>query len=320
MPSPVSTTVIRSPLPSTLASTVTRPSRGVWRIAFITTFVSTSRIRSGSRFTSGRSGDAAPFEPDAVRLGLPGQRVHDLADEDRDVRRLPPQRKRTAFGMGERPDIVYQPRQDARFLQHQSQPLIVTRIYAVEQPLEATLDDAQRRPQLVGDVGHQLPPQRVLRLQPADHRVERARVRPEKRRTALDDAHRVLAVRNAIGRADEIACRNTDSPHQADEGERDADKREKRHAHRDGGRPGSLARAIGQEPHDRRDADAAQREDQKKQAACAAQKARPASTPRARVRWRPRLVCRPPGRWPAATARTPGPLSSVSKRHASANL
>ena len=59
----------------------------------------------------------------------------------------------------------------------------------------------------------------------ADHRVERPRVRPEKRRTALDDAHRVFAVRDAIGRADEIACRNTDSPHQADEGQRDADKR-----------------------------------------------------------------------------------------------
>ena len=160
--------VIRSPPPSTRRLDRRPARRGVCgESRSSTTFVSTSRIRSGSRFDQrqirARSGlrAATPFASACA-----GQRAHDVADEDRDVGRLPLQRQRAAFRMRERPHILDQPRQHARLLEHQPQPLIVTRIHAVEQPLEASLNDAQRRPQLVRDVGHQLPPQRVLRLQP----------------------------------------------------------------------------------------------------------------------------------------------------------
>ena len=55
----------------------------------------------------------------------------------------------------------------------------------------------------------------------------------------------VLAARDAIGRADENRLPERRRSASADEGERDADKSEKRHAHRDGaGQDPSLARSV----------------------------------------------------------------------------
>ena len=51
----------------------------------------------------------------------------------------------------------------ARVFQQALQPFVVSRIDAVEEPLELPLHDRERRAQLVRDVGHQLPPRLVLR-------------------------------------------------------------------------------------------------------------------------------------------------------------
>ena len=56
MPDPVSRTLTSTAFDFVEAVTDTRPPSGVWRIAFEMRLVSTSRMRSGSTSTSGRSG------------------------------------------------------------------------------------------------------------------------------------------------------------------------------------------------------------------------------------------------------------------------
>ena len=76
---------------------------------------------------------------------------------------------------------------------------------AVEDRLDVALDDGERRPQLVGDVGEEAPALGLVRLEPGGHRVEAAgqlRDRAGTRAAALD-ARRVVAGLDPRGLLDE---------------------------------------------------------------------------------------------------------------------
>ena len=64
--------------------------------------------------------------------------------------------------------------EDARLLEDRPEMRLVGGMDAVEDRLDVALDDGERRPELVGDVGEEAPPLGLVRLEPGGHRVEAA--------------------------------------------------------------------------------------------------------------------------------------------------
>ncbi len=159
--------------------------------------------------------------------------------------------------MRERTEILDQPREHPRLLEHLANLLVVSRIHAVEHALEASLDHGQRRPQLMRDVGQQVPALTILLLEPRRHPVERARDDAEKWRAALDDACAVVSVGDAIGGPDDVPERQTDAAHRQDEerqddGENDEDGDELPMQRRDSPRRSQCAAESGSPERRRR--------------------------------------------------------------------
>jgi hypothetical protein len=164
------------------------------------------------------------LHPHTTSARLRFQRAHRVVNQERDVRGLLLQAHHTALGVCERPEIFDQTREHPRLLEHLANLLIVSRIHAVEHALEASLDHGQRRPQLMGDVGQQVPALTVLLLEPCRHPVERSRDDSKKWRAALDDACAVVAAGDAIGSRDDVPERQPDAAHR--QGEEHQDDRE----------------------------------------------------------------------------------------------
>ena len=171
------------------------------------------------------------IHPDPASARLRFQRAHRVVGQERNVRRFLLQAHHTALGVRERTEILDQPREHPRLLEHLANLLVVSRIHAVEHALEASLDHGQRRPQLMRDVGQQVPALTVLLLEPRRHPVEGSRNDAEKWRAALDDACAVVPVGDAVGRSDDLPERQADAAHRHDEehqddGEHDEDGEE----------------------------------------------------------------------------------------------
>jgi hypothetical protein len=79
--------------------------------------------------------------------------------------------------------------------------LAVRLVDAVEDRLDVALDDRERRPQLVADVGEERPALGLAGLEPAGHRVEAAdEVADGPRRAVRDrDPHGVVALFDLLG-------------------------------------------------------------------------------------------------------------------------
>ena len=162
---------------------VTRPPAGVWRRALATRLARTSRMRTGSTSMIGRSPSIADAEltPAASaagsnerttsatsRSGSVGSRWRASvpASDRASVRRSSISRPRTRVSSRIGPRCA-----------------AIRRVDAVDDRLEVALDDGQRRPQLVADVGEEGPPLALVGLEPLGHRVEargsaRASARP----------------------------------------------------------------------------------------------------------------------------------------------
>ena len=118
--------------------------------------------------------------PAAAAAGREGRR--DVGDEDAEVGRLAMERQGARLGQGERPEVLDQPIEDPRLLEDRRQVGLVGRMDAVEDRLDAALDDGERRPQLVGDVGEERPALGLVGLEPGGHRVEAAGEGADRRR------------------------------------------------------------------------------------------------------------------------------------------
>ena len=131
-------------------------------------------MRTGSMSMIGRSPSMAAVSVHAGRGGGRLERAHHVRDQQLGVGRLAVKRERPGLGQRERAQVVDQPGQDARLVEHDREMRRVRRIDAVDDRLEVALDDRQRRPQLVADLGQQGPPLAFVRLEPGGHRVEAA--------------------------------------------------------------------------------------------------------------------------------------------------
>ena len=75
----------------------------------------------------------------------------------------------------------------------------------VEERLEIPLHDAERRAQLVADVGEQPSSLLLARLEPCAHRIERPRQHADLTRTALRDSRAEVTFSDATGSLDDVA-------------------------------------------------------------------------------------------------------------------
>ena len=82
----------------------------------------------------------------------------------------------------------------------------VRRVDAVDDRLEVALDDRQRRPKLVADLGQQGPPLAFVGLEPGGHGVEARDELADGAKAAWlrSDAHRVIAPLDRAGCLDEL--------------------------------------------------------------------------------------------------------------------
>ena len=172
MPRPVSGPRAGSSAVSVAPPTVTRPPAGVWRRALATRLARTSRMRTGSMSRIGRSPSmAAVSSTPAVAAAASNERTTSATSSSGSVgsrwsASVPGLRQ------GQRPQVVDQPGQHARLVEDDREMRGVRRVDAVDDRLEVALDDRQRRPQLVADLGEQRPPLAFVGLEPRGHRVE----------------------------------------------------------------------------------------------------------------------------------------------------
>ena len=252
--------------------------------------VDLDRLHAGRRI----DGDAHP-----PRARVAGKGRGDVARELAGVDRLFLQLQRAALRQGERSEILDEPRQHVRLLEQHLQLRLVARIDTVQQAFELSLDDGERRPQLVRDVGHEIAPQPIVLLKPLGHRVERVRPGANRRRTMLGDANVVRAGGHAIGRFHHTVQRRDDPPHHGQKSE--ADDRDAHHAADEqndrralpGGRDQPEPRRC--HPHERDGAaDAERQHDQNGHRDATEESAASGAPSVTRVARRPRLVLRPP--------------------------
>ena len=221
--------------------------------------------------------------------------------------------------MRERSKIVDQARQHPGLLQDGVDLRFVTRIDAVEHPLESSLQHGERRPQLVGDVGHEVTTLDVLRLQLRRHAVEGARQGAHPPRAVFGRANGVIAFGHAVRRFDHVSERKPEAAHQAPE--HTEEDEEPHHPQEDALRPYEPrnARAWKQPRDDGSQSDRNEKEHDREQAADASREARTVPAPRV---WsaarRPRLVHRPPWRPRRASHRSHAPSPAMIPH--SANL
>ena len=195
-------------------ATVTRPPAGVWRSALATRFARTSRIRTGSMSRIGRSlldtrrsarrrqrPPPARTSARRRRRGRSGSvgsrwRASVPASDSASVRRSSMSRARTCVSSRIEREVFG-----------------VGRVDAVDDRLEVALDDGQRRPQLVADLGQQGAALALVGLQARRHRVEAGTSwRTARRPRARPDAHGVVAGLDRAGRLDELVERRGGRP------------------------------------------------------------------------------------------------------------
>ena len=174
MPGPVSATLSTSAPSATRPAIVTRPPAGVWRRPFATRLASTSRIRTGSTSTIGRSSGISVVDRDRGGLGGRTEGARHVGDEQVGVGRLRVERQHARLRERDRAQVVDEPLEDARLVEDRGEVRRVCRVDTVDDRLEVAGDDRQRRPQLVADVRQQAPALLLVRLQPGGHGVEAA--------------------------------------------------------------------------------------------------------------------------------------------------
>ena len=97
---------------------------------------------------------------------------NDVDDQELGIGRLAVEGERARLGQGHRAQVVDQPGENARLVEDDGEVRRVGRIDAIDDRLEVPLDDGQRRPELVADLGQQGPSLALVGLEPGGHRVE----------------------------------------------------------------------------------------------------------------------------------------------------
>ncbi len=98
---------------------------------------------------------------------------HDVIDQGSRRERLTMQYQCTGFGCRQRAQVLQEAREDIRFVEQSSQVLRVGRVQPVEHGLGVAADHRERGPQLVCEVGQQLPAPGFVVLQAVGHAIER---------------------------------------------------------------------------------------------------------------------------------------------------
>ena len=128
----------------------------------------------------------------------------DLPRDRGDVGGLAVERERAGVGEGQRPEVVEEAGHHRRLGEQRRDVVLVDRVDAVDHGLEAALDDRERRPQLVGDVGEHRATVVARPVESLGHRVERAREAADGPRAAGLHPDAGLAVGEAIGRVGDL--------------------------------------------------------------------------------------------------------------------
>ena len=206
MPGPVSLTVTPRRRPARRRRR--RPDRpaGVWRRAFVITFVTTWAMRNGSASTTHRCRRRRP---------PPRRRSERRAAPARPRRRRRPQRGRPSRGAGraarrrrgEGAQVLDEAVERAGLVEQQVEAGVVARVDAVELQLDLPLQHGERRAQLVGDVGQEAVASGLGRVEPGGHVVEGVPERAHGPRPARVDAGGVLAGPDALGALEQVAHR-----------------------------------------------------------------------------------------------------------------
>ena len=165
-----------------------------------------------------RVGDAR-LEPDPGLARLSGERSDGGVDQIVRLGRLAMQRERARLGGRERLQVVQEPRHHLGLLQDRSQVRFVDGMDAVDQRLEVRLDHGQRCPELVRDVGEQLPAPGLVRAEPLRHRVERSPEPLHLPRASLLDTGLVVPGGHAVGGLHHVDDRRREPASGADDEE-----------------------------------------------------------------------------------------------------
>ena len=151
----------------------------------------------------------AAAELDPGRRGDRLERANDVGDEDVRVGRFGVERERARLGQRERAQVVDEPAEHARLVEHDLDVGRIGRVDPVHDRLEVALDDGQRRPQLVADLGEEVAALALVGLEAGGHRVE-AGHELAGRAAALargPDADRVVAGFDPAGGVDQLVER-----------------------------------------------------------------------------------------------------------------
>ena len=107
-----------------------------------------------------------------LALGLEVKAGDDAAQQIGQVGRLTLQLQLASLGLGQGAQIIHQPRQHKRLFLQRSEGIWRRFEHAIQQGLQVTADDRQRRAQFVGDIGHHVAPQHLLPCYRSGHLVK----------------------------------------------------------------------------------------------------------------------------------------------------
>ena len=252
-----------------------------------------------------RFGDAR-LEPDPGLARLSGERSDGGVDQIVRLGGLAMQRERARLGGRERLQVVQQPRHHLGLFQDRSQVRLVDGMDAVDQRLEVRLDHGERCPELVRDVGEQLPAPGLVRAEPLRHRVERAPEPLHLSRASLLDTGLVVPGGDAVGglhhvddRRREPASGANDEEHH-DHDDHDPDREER----------AAVPVVSEEEPTDQCGQAGDRDHDEHEEHEELPEEVPAHAAPRLWALGRPLLVVGPPRRLPA-TPRRPAPWRSV---------
>ena len=152
-----------------------RPPEGVWRSALLIKLYRTWVSRAASARTGGRPAGVSTLKVTPSDSATGSNAAATSLSQRGQIGRLQVQRELSGLGLGELVQIVDQVAQVAGLVVEVGDLLFAQRVDVVQNRLQAALQDAERRAQLVGHVGHHVAAQGLAAPQGFAHLVEGGR-------------------------------------------------------------------------------------------------------------------------------------------------
>ena len=116
------------------------------------------------------------------------------------------------FGQGQQAQVFHQALEQIGFFQRGDDVLLVGRVNAIQDALQAAAHDGQRRAQFVGDVGQHVAPFAVVALERVGHLVETVAQGAQVVRSLHADTGAQVPVRHILGGGDHFRQRHHHAP------------------------------------------------------------------------------------------------------------